>query len=210
MGFNEFPKIGANALNNVYGVVDPFVAGSGGSDGNGALNPLGSLWTIPSPSNGGNTLLATSAGYASNLTVRYVRYLSTANPAVVTGPAPVYYVDETFTTVSGVFTEGIISGAGSANSIAGFMLPNSGVVAGVGLGTTAFTAALLNSNYVFIAVEGFVPAAHVVAGTQSQLVMGAAGNWTTAVQTAGNRAAAAVWGAVTSSTADVLVVVGQY
>jgi hypothetical protein len=203
--FNEMPVIGPNPLGNVYGVVDAY---NTLLPNNGALNPLGSLWTIPSPSQGGNTLLATSTGYGSFLTVKYVRYNSTANPAVVTGPAPVYYVDETFTTVSGVFSEGIVASTGSANSIAGFLLPNSGTVTGVGLGTTAFTATLLNGNYVFIAVQGFVPSCKLVAGAQSNSIMGATGNFTTAVTTGVNRPCGIVWGAVTSNIGDVLVTVG--
>ena len=66
---------------------------------NGALNALGSLYAIPpSPANVG-------IGSGSALIVRYVRYNSTANPSGVAGPAPVYYTDETLTTVSGVSTE---------------------------------------------------------------------------------------------------------
>jgi hypothetical protein len=210
MGFTDFPKIGASALGNVYGVVDPYVAGSGGCDGNGALNPLGSIWTIPSPSNGGNSLLATATGYGSFLTVKYVRYNSTSNPAVVAGPAVVYYTDETFTTVSGVFTEGNIAGTGSSASVAGVMLPNKGTVTGVGLGTTAFTATLLNGNYVFIAVEGFVPSCYLSAGTQGSAVTGAAGNWVSAVTTGILRPYGYVWGAITSTIGDVLVTCGQF
>src|SRR3984957_20769281 len=122
---NEFPVIGPNPLGNVYGVVDPY---NTSLPNNGALKPLGSLWTIPSPSQGGNTLLATSTGYGSYLTVKYVRYNSTANAAVNAGPAVVYYTDETFTTVTSTYSEGNIAGTGSACSVAGVLLPNKGTV----------------------------------------------------------------------------------
>jgi hypothetical protein len=192
----------------VFGVVDPYVAGSGGSDGNGALNPLGSIWTIPAPSNGGNTLLATAAGYGNFMSVKYLRYSSTANAAVNVGPGICYYTDETFTTVSGTMSEGI---NGSNSSVAGFMLPNKGVVAGVGLGTTAFTAALLNGNYIFVAVGGFVPAAFLgYAGAQSAGIMGATGMNVCAATTGVNRNAAYIWGTVTSQVADILVTVGLF
>jgi hypothetical protein len=207
----DFPVIGGSALNNVFGVVDPYVVGSGGSDGNGAKNALGTLYTAPPPaqSQGGTTVLTTAAGYGCWTTYRYVRYVSTANPAMVAGPAPVYYTDETFTIVSGVFSEGIVAATGSANSIAGFLLPNTGSVAGVGLGS-GVSATLLNNNYVWIAVEGFVPSCYLAAGAQSNSIMGASGNFTTAVTTGVNRPAGIVVGAVTSNIGDVLVTVGLY
>jgi hypothetical protein len=201
----EFPVIGPNALGNVFGVVDPY---NTLYVNNGALNPLGTLWTSPSPSQS-STVLATTGGYGCFTTYKYVRYNSTANPAMVAGPAPVYYTDETFTVVSGVFTEGIVSTTGSANSIAGFLLPNTGSVAGVGLGS-GVSATLLNGNFVWIAVEGFVPSCYLAAGAQSNSIMGASGNFTTAVTTGVNRPCGIVWGAVTSNIGDVLVTVGLF
>jgi len=201
MGFNEFPKIGPNALNNVYGVVDPYVAGSGGSDGNGALNPLGSIWTIPSPSQGG-IALASSIGYGSYLTVKYVRYNSTSNPAMVAGPGVVYYTDETLTTVSGAFAESY--SASNPTYAAGFLLPNTGSVAGVGLGS-GVSAALLNGNYVFIALAGFVPKAYVASLAQGNPFMGGTGAFTSVVTTTILRTIGWVWGTVTSNIADVVM-----
>ena len=203
--WNEYPKIGANALNNVFGVVDPYVAGSGGSDGNGALNPLGTLWTAPSPSQG-SIGLATAAGYGCYTTYKYVRYSSTANPTMVAGPAPVYYTDETFTTVSGVYSEGLNSGV---NACAGFMLPNTGSVAGVGLGS-GVTAALLNGNYVWIAVEGFVPSCYLSTGAADNAIVGASGNFAVAVATGVIVRIGTIWGTVSSNIGDVLVSVGAF
>lgn len=206
----EMPIIGPNSLNNVFGVVDTYSTTSTyNGQLNGALNPLGSLWTIPSPSQGGNTILATAAGYGSFLTVKYVRYNSTANPAMVAGPAVVYYTDETFTTVSGVFSEGNVTGTGSASSVAGVLLPNTGSVAGVGLGT-GVTAALLNGNYVFIAVAGFVPSCVISSGTQGSGVSGASGNFASVIQSGILRPYGYVWSAITSTIADVLVTCGQF
>lgn len=201
--WNEFPVIGPNALGNVFGVVDPY---NTAYVNNGALNPPGTLWTAPAPSQS-STVLASSAGYGSFTTYKYVRYNSTANPAMVAGPAPVYYTDETFTVVSGVFTEGMVSSTGSANSIAGFLLPNTGSVAGVGLGS-GVSATLLNGNFVWIAVAGFVPKCYLAAGAQSNSIMGAAGNFTVAVTTGVNRPCGVIWGAVSSSIGDVLVTLG--
>jgi hypothetical protein len=207
---NEMPVIGPNALSNVFGVVDTYsTTASYNGQLNGALNPLGSLWTIPSPSQGGNLTLATATGYGAWLTVKYVRYNSTANPAIPAGPAIVYYTDETFTTVSGVFTEGNIAGTGSSASIAGLLLPNTGTVTGIGLGT-GVTAALLNGNFCFIAVQGFVPSCYLSAGTQGSALSGVAGNFTSAVTTGILRPYGYSWGAITSTIGDVLVTCGIF
>lgn len=206
----EFPVIGSNALNNVFGVVDPYVSSTAPNSQytptNGALNPLGAVYTlpIPAPANGGPSALATVGGYGSFLTVKYVRYQSTANPATVAGPAPVYYTDETFTTVSGVYSEAVTTGS---SAIAGFMLANKGTVTGVGLGT-GFTAAVLNGNYVFVAIAGFVPSCYLAAGAQGNSLTGASGNFTVAVTTGVLRPCGYVWGAVTSNIGDVLVTLG--
>lgn len=203
---NEFPVIGGNSLGNVYGVVDAY---NTALVNNGAKNPLGSLWTIPSISQGGNTLLSTQTGYGSFLTVKYVRYNSTANPAMVAGPAVVYYTDETFTTVTGVFSEGNPAATGSASSVAGVLLPNTGSVTGIGLGT-GVSATLLNGNYCFIAVEGFVPSCYISSGTAGSGIVGASGNFASAVVTTVLRPYGYVYSAITSTIGDILVTVGIY
>lgn len=78
---------------------------------------------------------------------RYVRYNSTSNPALtgLTAPAPCYWTDNTYTTVSPVYTEGVAG----INLVAGLIMPN----------TTALpnlTAATLNGNWIWICVGGFV------------------------------------------------------
>jgi len=196
---NEFPVIGPNALGNVYGVVDAY---NTLLPNNGALNPLGSLWTIPSPSQGGNTLLATSVGYGSFLTVRYVRYSSTSNPAMVAGPGVVYYTDETLTTVTGAYSESYL--ASNPTYAAGFLLPNTGSVTGVGLGS-GVSATLLNGNYVFIAVAGFVPKAYVGGAAQGNPFMGTTGAFTVAITTTVLRTIGWVWSSPSSSIADVVM-----
>ena len=206
----EYPIITSNLQSGLgaYGTADPWVANASTPFPNGAQNPVGSLYFQPAPAQGGNTTLATAAGYAAGLWMRYVLYKSTANPAVQTGPAPVYYVDETFTTVSGVFSEGIPAATGNASSIAGFMLPNSGTVAGYGLGTTLFTNTILNNggngSYVWIGLAGFIPSAYLAAGAQGNPITGASGNWTVAVTTTILRPAAYVIGAVTSQIGDII------
>jgi hypothetical protein len=155
----EYPIISSNLSTGlgVYGTCDPY---NTAAPNNGALNPLGSVYFIPSSAQGGNTTLPSVAGYASGLWVKYVRYYSSGNAAAtVAGPGVVYYIDETFTTVSGTFSEGNAAGTGNSSSAAGFLLPNSGTAAGYGLGSTAFTKTILNGNYVFIGLAGFIPGA---------------------------------------------------
>ena len=211
---NEYPVVSSNLTLGlgVYGTCDPY---NSAAVNNGALNPPGSLWTIPAPSQSGlnvgptiagaNTNIA--AGYGCYQTVKYVRYNSTANPAVATGPAIVYWTDETFTTVSGVYSEATTTGS---SVVAGVLLPNKSTTAGIGLGATAFTAAILNGNWVFIAVLGFVPAVYLAAGAIGQPVTGAAGNWVVGVTTGVLRPLGYIWGAVSSNLGDVLVTVGAY
>jgi hypothetical protein len=132
---------------------------------NGALNGLGDLYFIPP-----NSALPPGNGGGAGLLIKYCRYNSTANPAVVGGPAPVYYTDQTFQTVSGVSTEGFAG----INSVAGLLLPNSVSISGL-------TATLLNGNFVWVAVNGWVPGAIAPASTVAgDAIIAAAGNFTPA------------------------------
>lgn len=186
---NEFPVVSSNlkAGLGVYGTADPFNVALPNA---GALNPVGSVWVMPAPSESGSALgftaagAAPSAGYGAELWVRYVLYRSTSNPAVVAGPAPVYWTDESFTTVTGKASEALI--ASKSVSVAGWLLPNSGTGTN-GLGTTLFTNTILNNggslspaaggSYVFIAIKGFLPSAYVASATAGQWLY-AAGDFT--------------------------------
>lgn len=111
---------------------------------NGAYNLPGQAYLAPVSTFG----LLGQKGQGAPLVVRYVRYNSTANPALVAAPAPVYWTDETMTTVSGAGSEAAFGIA----SLAGWLLPNTTSVSGL-------TAAGLNGNWCFIAVSGFIPGA---------------------------------------------------
>lgn len=163
---NEFAVISSNLKigNGAYSTADPYNVAL---LNNGALNPLGALYFQPAPAEG-SIGLGTAAGYGSGLWMRYVLYKSTANPATVGGPAPVYYTDETLTIVSGQASEAL----GGINTVAGWMLPNTSTGAtGAGSG---FTNTVLNNgglgSYVWIGLLGFIPGAisatSVVAGDQ--------------------------------------------
>jgi hypothetical protein len=164
---------------NVYTVVDPYIAAASSTQQviqsnqppfpNGAYNLPGNAYLLPLNTFG---LVFGQKGEGAPLVVRYVRYNSTANPALIATPAPVYWTDETFTTVSGVFTEGNPSATGNINSLAGLLLPNTTIL-------PSLTAAQLNGNWCFIAVSGFVPGVTAPAGTAvGDALIGAAGNFT--------------------------------
>lgn len=218
----EFVVTSSNLKFNlgVYGTVDPFIPSGTTTpaiQNNGARNPVGVIAFFPSPlaagwTVGGGNVLATANGAGSGLWCKYVLYKSTANPATVGGPAPVYYTDETFTTVSGVNTEALGGGGASAglNSIAGWLLPNTSTGQyGIGAG---FTNTVLNNggngSYVWIGLAGFIPGAIAAASTAiGDAVIAAAGNFTTGRTAAGTAPTNKVLGwalsAVSGGLADV-------
>lgn len=137
------------------------------SNPNGALNPIGSAFLLspgapelptaiyyPSASGSLN-----SNGWGAPVIVRYVRYNSTTNAAWLAYPAPVYWTDETFTTVSGTFSEGNPASTGNLNSLAGVAWLNTTIYPGSKTG--AQLATLVNGNFIFIVTKGFVPACYV-------------------------------------------------
>ena len=153
---------------NPYTVLDAYNAAL---YNNGARAPLGTLARVPLPV---GTVGSPAKGLGSSLAIKYVRYLSTANPAVVGGPAVVYWTDLSFTTVTGVSTEGL-----GVNFAAGWLLPNTVSISG-------FTAAQLNGNFVWIGLSGYIPGCVSVGSTAvGDSLIGAAGNFTVARVAAG-------------------------
>lgn len=130
----------------------------------GARNPLGASYYDNPGSN--------SNPYGTYTKYRYVRYNSTANPALtaVTGPFIVYWTDATFTTVSPVSTESL---TGGLNLIAGLAMPNVTAL-------TTLTASGLNGNYCWIAVGGYVSGVYIAAAavTAGLVLSGSATNFT--------------------------------
>ena len=204
---NEMPVISSNlsAGFGVYGTADPYNVAL---QNNGALNPPGTLYFQPAPAQNQN-VLASSKGYSSGLLCKYVLYKSSSNPAMVAGSGIVYYTDETCGIVSGAFAESFV--ASTPAYAAGFLLPNTGSVAGIGVGT-AITATILNNgglgSYVWIGIAGFIPSAYVGAGTaQGSTFVGAAGAFTPATTTTVLRPVGFVYGSIAASIADVLLTI---
>lgn len=129
------------------------------------------------------------------------KYLSTAQPAPVAAPAPVYWTDETYTTVSGVESEG--SGLG-INSVAGYLMVNTTSV-------PTLTAAILQGSYVLVQVAGYLPGAYgpTTGGGAGASIVGSAGNWTSTAIAAGTAPTGRTIGyqvtAISSGLCDVLV-----
>jgi hypothetical protein len=211
----EFPYI---STGNLYTAVDQYQAATVQppiqSQPNGAMNPLGAAFLLaPGASEGPLMAYPTpggalnSNGWGAPLIVRYVRYNSTTNAALLGYPAPVYWTDETYTTVTGTFSEGNPAATGNINSLAGWLLPNLTSLARTG----AASATYLNGNFCFIATKGFLPAAAVVASVAvGDAVIGAAGNFTAARVASGTapttRRLAIAQSAVTANTtADLLI-----
>lgn len=166
-----------------------------------AQNPLGTVYAPPIATN----VATTTKGYGSQPLLRYVQYNSTSNPAPVAWPAPVYWLDETYTAVTSVQTEAL-GGAGATaglNSIAGYLLINT-----TNYGST-LTATLLNTGYVWIQTGGFLAGAAVAASTAiGDAVIGITGaNWVPGRTAEGTAPPVRPFGwaltAVASSVADI-------
>lgn len=136
-GFNEQTQI---TTQNVRTTLDLYNAsllqtGPTASSG-GAMNTLGQAYYDYDPT------------YGFWTKYRYVKYKSTDATAMVGYPAPVFWTDEYKTTVSSKMSEGLPA---TQQSLAGWLMLNT-------TDLSTITLALLQSNYCFIAVGGFVKA----------------------------------------------------
>jgi hypothetical protein len=89
--------------------------------------------------------------------------LSTVNLTTAGAPAPVYWTDNTFTTVTGITTEGIGGTTLGLAFPAGYMLLNTAT--GYGNAGTALTAAALLGGFILIQVAGYLKGAYVSGST---------------------------------------------
>ena len=108
------------------------------------------------PSSGVNTAAANPSGApAIYMLVQYLSTsaITTANLTTAAAPAPVYWTDETYTTVTGITSESL-----GLNFVAGYMLLNT--TTGYGLAGTALTAAALLGAQILIQVAGYLKGAY--------------------------------------------------
>jgi hypothetical protein len=136
----------------------------------------------------GATAVNPSGQPAIYMLVKYLATsaLSTANLTTAGAPAPVYWTDNTFTTVTGITSEAFATSPISFP--AGYMLLNT--VTGYGNAGTALTGAVLLGAQILIQVGGYLKGAYLSTTTNSGIgstIIGAAGTLTstTASQAAG-------------------------
>ena len=186
-----------------------------------AKNPVGSLWAPPTPYNNGTfstTVSTSTAGLGAPPVFKYVYFYdaSALTGTAQVGPAPVYWIDESFTTVTAVPADAY-SFATAGVSVAGYWMPNT-----TALGTSN-TAAQWYLQFVqaygWIQIGGFLPGAQAPTTTTNAAIgadITGLGNsataWgsTTANPTAPYRVLGVQWSAITGagSTAACDVLVG--
>lgn len=144
-----------------------------------AKNPLGFVYSPPwgtySSASSSTPVFSTTAGsstagYGAPGIYKYVYFYdaSALTGTVQAAPAPVYYIDESFTTVTGNAADAYFTTGGAM--VAGYLMPNA-----TSLGTSLTGAqwyAQLSASYCWIQVGGFLPSALV----PSTLGSNAAGN----------------------------------
>jgi len=193
MGYNSYPRVSSGSF---FTTLDPGTANP--------RNTVGSIWSPPPAPTSIATGTSPTKGYSAQPVVKYVLYLSTTNPAPVAAPAPVYYTDESFSTVSGNAAEAFFTTAGAC--IAGYLMPNTTSISGL-------TAAQLNNSFCFIQIGGllvgaYAPTTTTSAGVPNPIAGLTTGNWTSVVNTtlaAGSTLLGRQWTAIASSACDVMV-----
>ena len=136
--------------------------------------------------------------------------ITTANLTTAGAPAPVYWTDETYTTVTGITTEGLGGTTLSLAFPAGFMLVNT--TTGIGNSGTALTAAALLGSYMLIQVAGYLKGAYMSSSSNAGIgawIVPVAGTLSSAFIAAGSASTYQSFGrqatALSSGLCDVLV-----
>jgi len=188
------PYIRISSGNNPYTTLDPGTASP--------RNTVGAIYSGPPAATSVATGASATKGYSAQPVLKYVLYLSTTNPTPSAYPAPVYYTDESFSTVSGNAAEAFYTTSGAC--VAGYLLPNSTAIA-------SLTATQLNNSYCFIQVGGLLvgaaaPTTLTAAGVGNYIYGATTGNFTSIVNSSVvGRLLGVQWTAIASSACDVLV-----
>jgi len=180
-----------------------------------AKNTVGALWSPPAPypttAVFSTTAAASTAGYGAPPIFKYV-YFYDANDlseSMQAAPAPVYYIDESFTTVTANAADAYYTTGGAC--VAGYLMPNTTAL-GTSNTATQWYAQLLQS-YVWIQVAGFLsqalqPSTRTSAGQGSYITGSATGEWASTVNTTVANSARVLgiqWTAIVNGLCDVLV-----
>jgi len=179
-----------------------------------AKNPVGSLWAPPTPYNNGTfstTVSTSTAGLGAPPVFKYVYFYdaSALTGTAQIAPAPVYWIDESFSTVTSNAADAYPTTTGGAG-IAGYWMPNT-----TALGTSNTAAAWylqFVQAYGWIQIGGFLPGAlqPTGGGAVTDYIVGATtSSWSSTAQTTapatGQRVLALQLTAASSTLVDVLV-----
>ena len=207
MGAYGFGFPGGPTTGNLYTSIDTYLAATV-AENNGATCPLGTRYTYPlgtqlSPT-AGFGYVSSGIGLGVPLTICYVRYNSTTNPDFLANPGVVYWQDTTYTIVTGAVGDA----ADGNNSIAGYILINTTNYPGSKTG--AQLKAIVQGNFVWIVVAGYVPAATAITSTAAgDYLIASATSFTPARIASGSNITARVVGqaatALSGAVADVVV-----
>jgi len=200
------PSLGLGAIPAYQGIGENQILGQryiGVIPGNSTSTPGSALSATTYPT--GYNAAQNSGSPAIYMLVQYspASAVTTANLTTAGAPAPVYWTDNTFTTVTGITTEAIAT-APSAFP-AGFMMVNT-------TSLTSLTAAQLVGAYILIQVGGYLNGAYMSSSTNAGIgasIIGAAGTFTSAFVAAGTAPTYQPFGrqltALSSGLCDVLV-----
>jgi hypothetical protein len=180
-----------------------------------AKNPLGFVYSPPWGSYPNSAVFSTTAGnstkgYGAPPVFKYVYFYDSAalTGTAQVAPAPVYWIDESFTTVTPNAADAFFTTAGAM--IAGYWMPNT-----TALGTSQTAAQWylqFVQSYGWIQIGGFLPGAlgpsAGTAGVGNYIYGAATGSWASTGGTtvaANSRIAGMQLTAVASTVCDVLV-----
>lgn len=178
-----------------------------------ARNVLGAIYSPPPSSSAvfSTTAGSSTPGFGAQPIYKYVYFYdaSALTGTMQAASAPVYYIDESFTTITGNAADAYYTTGGAC--VAGYLMPNT-----TALGTSQTGAGWygqLSQSYVHIQIGGllqgaYAPTTTTGAGQGSYITGLTAGSWTSLVNTtiaASSRVLGIQWTAIASSACDVLV-----
>lgn len=183
-----------------------------------AKNQVGSIYSPPpgvytnytSGPTFSTTAGASTPGFGAPAVFKYV-YFYDANALTGTmqaAPAPVYWIDESFTTVTGHAADAYSS---AAASVAGYLMPNTTALGSSNTGAQWYLQ--LSQSYVWIQIGGFLsqalaPTTQTSAGIGNPIYYSTGTDWASTVNTtvaASSRQMGTQWSAIANSLCDVLV-----
>jgi hypothetical protein len=145
---------------NFRTTVDPYVTGYAGyptNPGNRAI-PGSAYYDSGGASSTATTATPFDNEFGRPGKYRYVRYYDSAATALtnLTAPAPVYWVDANYTTVTPVYSQSL---TGGINCLAGLLMVNTTDLPSLVIANPTATQTQLNGNFVWICVAGYVAGA---------------------------------------------------